>query len=172
MPDDTASNAPLDSSSTAATDDLTRLQQALDQQTAQADTAKKSVDLATTALAEHQTRDEQWQAQAPYIASAILLYGLAITGISVWLVNRGRDSDEVLRLVAVLSAVILAAFLLVAGYDDKQMTPVMGLLGTIVGYLLGKEQGVRQGVRQGAGTAQGEGAPADANAAVAGGGAA
>ena len=28
-------------------------------------------------------------------------------------------------------------FLIVARYTDKQMGPVMGLLGTIVGYLLG-----------------------------------
>jgi len=31
-----------------------------------------------------------------------------------------------------------ALFLVVAGYTDKQMAPVMGLLGTLAGYLLGK----------------------------------
>jgi biopolymer transport protein ExbB/TolQ len=34
---------------------------------------------------------------------------------------------------------MMAVFLVVAGYTDTQIAPVMGLLGTVAGYLLGKE---------------------------------
>lgn len=91
-----------------------------------------------------------WDANALTVGGLILLYGVFITAVSTWLLSRGRNSDEVLRLMAVISAVIVSAFLLVVGYDDKQITPVIGLLGTIVGYLLGKEQGVQVGARQAA----------------------
>ena len=36
---------------------------------------------------------------------------------------------------------VFAIFLVVAGYSDQQIAPVIGLLGTIAGYLLGKESG-------------------------------
>lgn len=91
---------------------------------------------------------DMWYANSLTVGAMLLLYGVFITSTSAWLITKGRDSEEVLRLVAVLSAVIIAGFLLVVGYDDKQMTPVIGLLGTIVGYLLGKEQGVRVGIRK------------------------
>lgn len=89
-----------------------------------------------------------WDANALTVGSLILLYGVFITAISSWLLSRGRSSDEVLRLMAVISAVIVSSFLLVVGYDDKQITPVIGLLGTIVGYLLGKEHGVLAGAQR------------------------
>jgi hypothetical protein len=93
-------------------------------------------------------RQKAWEANELTVASMILVYGLIVIGLSSWLIMKGKDSEAVLRLVAVISAVIIAAFLLVVGYDDKQMNPVIGLLGTIVGYLLGKEQGVRVGARE------------------------
>lgn len=93
-------------------------------------------------------KNPNWESNELTVGSMILGYGLAVILISAWLINKGRDSEAVLRLVAVLSAVVVASFLLVVGYDDKQMNPVIGLLGTIVGYLLGKEQGVRAGARE------------------------
>ena len=33
-------------------------------------------------------------------------------------------------------------YLIVAGYSDTQIAPMMGLLGTIIGYLLGKTDAV------------------------------
>ncbi len=93
------------------------------------------------------TVTDHWEANELTIGSMILGYGLIVIGISAWLMVRGKDSEAVLRMVAVISAVVLSGFLLVVGYDDKQMNPVIGLLGTIVGYLLGKEQGYTAAAR-------------------------
>ena len=105
---------------------------------------------ATTASPDPQSaiHSDTWYANTLTVGGLILAYGVFITAVSSWLLIKGRNSEEVLRLMAVISAVIVSAFLLVVGYDDKQMTPVIGLLGTIVGYLLGKEQGVQVGARQ------------------------
>ena len=45
----------------------------------------------------------------------------------------------ILRTYGTVLVLILAVILIVAGYSNDQITPVIGLLGTIVGYLLGKE---------------------------------
>lgn len=102
----------------------------------------------TTARTTTATSLNGWKANELTVGSMILAYGLIVIAISSWLMIRGKDSEAVLRMVAVISAVVIAAFLLVVGYDNDQMNPVIGLLGTIVGYLLGKEQGVRTGARE------------------------
>jgi hypothetical protein len=88
-----------------------------------------------------------WEANELTVGSLILAYGLLVIAISAWLMIKGKDAEAVLRMVAVISAVIMASFLLIVGYDSQQMNPVIGLLGTIVGYLLGKDQGYQAGTR-------------------------
>jgi len=43
----------------------------------------------------------------------------------------------ILKAVIIPMVVMSAVFLVVAGYDDQQIAPAMGLLGTVVGYVLG-----------------------------------
>ena len=64
---------------------------------------------------------------------AILLFVL-IT-ILLW---RRRNAEQVLRTFGILVIIFAAIFLVIAGYSDSQITPVIGLLGTIAGYLLGR----------------------------------
>jgi hypothetical protein len=46
---------------------------------------------------------------------------------------------QVLRVFGILTIVALSALLLVVGYSNEQLTPIIGLFGAIAGYLLGKD---------------------------------
>ncbi|MFI5304451.1 MAG: hypothetical protein ACHQYP_06610 [Nitrospiria bacterium] len=59
--------------------------------------------------------------------------------IAAYLLGKGRNAETVLRTFGTVLIIISAIFLVVVGYNDTQISPVMGLLGTIAGYLLGKE---------------------------------
>jgi len=75
-----------------------------------------------------------------YLSTSILLFGLGVMVIMGWLVVRRGITQGVLRLICVPLIVVAAVFLMVAGYDDQQLSPIVGLLGTIAGYLLGKTE--------------------------------
>lgn len=80
-----------------------------------------------------------WSAtNAMTISSAILIFGVIICIICAILTKKGHNPDSILKLFGTILIIILAIFLVVSGYSDKQIAPVMGLLGTIAGYLLGK----------------------------------
>lgn len=72
------------------------------------------------------------------ISSVILIFGLLVFSFATYLLHSGRDGEVILRLFGTIMIVVLAVFLVVAGYTDTQIAPVIGLLGTIAGYLLGK----------------------------------
>lgn len=72
------------------------------------------------------------------VSAVLLAFGfLAVLLVGVLLL-RNRRADDVLRTVGVILIIFATLFLVVAGYDDKQIAPVIGLYGTIAGYLLGK----------------------------------
>jgi hypothetical protein len=73
------------------------------------------------------------------ISSVTLGFGVIIFLLATYLiVHAGKSAEEVLRVFATILIIVSALFLVVAGYTERQISPVMGLLGTIVGYLLGK----------------------------------
>lgn len=62
---------------------------------------------------------------------------LLIAGLLLW---RSRASpDVVLKTVGLVMILGLSALLLVVGYNNEQLTPIVGLFGAIAGYLLGKD---------------------------------
>lgn len=71
----------------------------------------------------------------------VLVFGAAlITLFTRTLLKLGKDWRTVyLRLVVLTVVVTAGLFALAAGYTDEQIAPMMGLLGTLVGYLLGRE---------------------------------
>jgi len=90
----------------------------------------------------HETNQniEWWSAtNAMTVSSAVLIFGVMIFVLATHLIKSGKSADAVLKIFGTILIVISAVFLVVAGYSDKQIAPVMGLLGTIAGYLLGKE---------------------------------
>ncbi len=84
---------------------------------------------------------ESWWSvtEAMTISSVILIFFLFVMILATYAIKHGTKPEAVLRLFGTISIVCVATFLIVAGYDDKQIAPVIGLLGTIVGYLLGKD---------------------------------
>ena len=75
-----------------------------------------------------------------YLATSILLVtALALVLGSILMWKRGHSGQEVLRLYGVVIIVGLSALLLVVGFSNEQLTPIVGLFGAIAGYLLGKE---------------------------------
>jgi hypothetical protein len=79
------------------------------------------------------------------MSAAVLVFGLLICCLAAYLIRKERPADVVLRTLGTLLIIVAAIFLVVAGYSDKQMAPVFGLLGTIAGYLLGKGTGESKG---------------------------
>ena len=75
------------------------------------------------------------------MSTAVLVFGLLVICFATYLIRTGQHMESVLRIFGTILIIVIAVFLVVAGYSDQQIAPVMGLLGTIVGYLLGKESG-------------------------------
>lgn len=104
------------------------------------DALRQGVHTAEQRAAEVATDQGQpWSPELVYtLGGAVLLFGLLMSLIMGWLVKGGRPSDQVLRTFCVPLIVVAAVFLVVVGYNQDQIAPVIGLLGTIAGYLLGK----------------------------------
>jgi hypothetical protein len=71
-----------------------------------------------------------------------LVFGLLIFGFLGFLMTRpqlpnGRTWPY--KIMALALVVTSGLFLIGAGYDERQIAPMMGLLGTLAGYVLGKE---------------------------------
>lgn len=83
-------------------------------------------------------------ANGAYDDSLMLSYVVVGFGVFVllcitYLIQKNKQPDILLRPFGTILIVIGAVFLIVAGYSEKQIAPVIGLLGTIAGYILGKE---------------------------------
>lgn len=113
----------------------------------------KSSSHSTSALTP-QNVDLWWSTtNAMTMCATILFFGIVVLVICASLLRRSQPSPEsILRVFGTVLIVTGALFLVVAGYSDQQMAPVMGFLGTLAGYLLGKNEskveqdGVRKAV--------------------------
>ncbi len=84
---------------------------------------------------------QQWDRDMVVILSiSSLVFGLAVIGMMAYLSLKRRASTLVLRSFSVPLIIVAAVFLVVAGFGERQIAPVIGLLGTIAGYLLGSER--------------------------------
>jgi hypothetical protein len=76
------------------------------------------------------------------MSAVILIFGAVVIGLAAMTLRKQATSvDSMLRLFGTIMIITLAVFLVVAGYNDKQIAAPLGLLGTIAGYLLGREAG-------------------------------
>jgi len=95
---------------------------------------------AGTPLADHAAQQPWSPDLVIYLSTSILLMtALALILGSVLLWKRSYAGQDILRLYGVVIIVGLSALLLVAGFSNDQLTPIVGLFGAIAGYLLGKE---------------------------------
>ncbi len=94
----------------------------------------------STGKAEVSYGKQWWRAdEAMTISATVLVFGVLVMVLMTVVLRKSNiQPDAVLRLFGTTIIIIGALFLIVAGYTETQMGPVMGLLGTIAGYLLGK----------------------------------
>ena len=82
-----------------------------------------------------------------FLLSCIVVgFGAFICFCLTLLIIKKHSTDNILRPFGTILIIIGALFLIVAGYSEQQISPVIGLLGTIAGYILGKDSN-----KQGAG---------------------
>jgi hypothetical protein len=77
------------------------------------------------------------------IGGGLLIFSMFTLGLMASLIYTGKvkppegDGQWLVRLIVVPLCVLSAVFLVVFGFSDQQISPVVGLLGAIIGYLLG-----------------------------------
>jgi hypothetical protein len=69
----------------------------------------------------------------------MLGFGLVVLVLMTYLIGvKDKGGETLLRSFGVTLIITAAVLLVVAGYSQDQIAPVIGLLGTIAGFLLGK----------------------------------
>lgn len=75
-----------------------------------------------------------------FLALSVLGFSCLALVVAAMLLWRARaTAQHVLRVTGIVSILGFSALLLVVGYDNQQLTPIIGLFGAIAGYLLGKD---------------------------------
>jgi hypothetical protein len=73
-----------------------------------------------------------------FLSIVVLLFGVFVVTLQYRLLLAAKSrADEALRSLTVTLIVVVSLALVSSGYGKDQITPVLGLFGTIVGYLLG-----------------------------------
>lgn len=78
-----------------------------------------------------------------FLAISVLIFTFAALVLGTILMWRSKaPASQVLRILGVVSIIGMSSLLLVVGYSNDQLTPIVGLFGAIAGYLLGKDSQV------------------------------
>jgi hypothetical protein len=73
------------------------------------------------------------------LSMSVLLFGILVLCMEVYLIKiKQIGHDYIAKIILVTLIVTGTLFLITAGYNNDQIAPATGLLGTIAGYLLGK----------------------------------
>lgn len=76
-----------------------------------------------------------------FLLSCIVMgFGVFVLMCITYLIRSDRQIETLLRPFGTILIIIAAVFLIVAGYSENQIAPVIGLLGTIAGYVLGRNE--------------------------------
>lgn len=73
------------------------------------------------------------------LSISVLAFGLIlILAVLLYLFKQGKGVSEIMfRTVGIILMLTSCLFLIVAGYSQQQIAPVIGLLGTIAGFIFG-----------------------------------
>lgn len=70
----------------------------------------------------------------------VLIFALLVLLLVTWLLRKNSaPAGMVMKIFGLVLILCLSSVLLVVGYSDAQLTPIIGLFGAIAGYLLGKD---------------------------------
>lgn len=72
------------------------------------------------------------------LAGTVIGFGVFVLICITYLISKDKPIESLLRPFGTILIIIGALFLIVAGYSEKQIAPVIGLLGTVAGYILGR----------------------------------
>lgn len=84
--------------------------------------------------------NQWWSARdAMTISASVLFFGLIAMLIAANLMRKTTiTADGILKVFGMILLIFGSIFLVVSGYSQEQMGPVMGLLGTIAGFIFGR----------------------------------
>jgi hypothetical protein len=110
---------------------------------AEKEQAAQKAEEATTASIQQNAQPLWTPKIALGLSYSILIFGLLVLLLmSVLVAKFNVNINRILRAFALVLIIVAAVFLIVAGYTEQQIAPVMGLLGTIAGYLLGSRHSI------------------------------
>ena len=116
-------------SSAAASDPLARL-----------NAAESALDKATSS-AHAVVSNPLWTPElVRFLAIAILIFtfgALLLGAVLLW--REKAQGNQILRVFGVITIIGISSLLLIVGFSNEQLTPIIGLFGAIAGYLLGKD---------------------------------
>lgn len=111
------------------------------------------VEQTMTATARHDAASNSWPAPTVEFFTlttfGFVLLTLSLCTVLLW--KRESDPLQILRLFGIIVIICMSALLLFVGYDEGQLTPIVGLFGAIAGYLLGKDNSSSGGKPAGSG---------------------
>lgn len=85
-----------------------------------------------------------------FLAVSILAFTFTALVLASALLWRTRVSaPHVLKIFGIISIIGVSSVLLVTGYSNSQLTPIVGLFGAIAGYLLGRDSAPQASVPSG-----------------------
>ena len=100
--------------------------------------AKLSDDKLRNAIDKYQ-RDKYMKSPELLACIIILVFASLICVAEVHLFLKGKiSSSQIIKLLIITLIIFAVLFLIASGYGSEQISPAVGLLGTIAGYLLGK----------------------------------
>ncbi len=75
-----------------------------------------------------------------WLSGMLLFFSFLVICILSYLIKQDASKlESLLKVFGTILIIVVSIFLIVAGYSEKQIAPVIGLLGTLAGYLLGKQ---------------------------------
>ncbi|MBT3017234.1 MAG: hypothetical protein KME63_15955 [Candidatus Thiodiazotropha sp. (ex Clathrolucina costata)] len=75
-----------------------------------------------------------------FLSTSVLIFSaIALITATILLWRIKITPELVLKTHGIILIIGFTALLLIVGYDNDQLTPIVGLFGAIAGYLLGKE---------------------------------
>jgi hypothetical protein len=91
---------------------------------------------------ELQTSSSYSYYKTPIFVSSTMLFFIAclVFILMSGLIKKGKEPAEILKTFGIPLIIVAAVFVVIPGLNANQLTPVIGLLGTIAGYLLGKSE--------------------------------
>jgi hypothetical protein len=103
--------------------------------------AQSALDRVQTAATSLPAAGQPWTAELiMFLTVSILLFACVAMGLATALLWRTKVSaSQVLKVFGIVSIIGVSAVLLVTGYSNDQLTPIVGLFGAIAGYLLGRD---------------------------------